>query len=425
MKFIRGHILEILLGIISFILLLLMVLPYLSGYKIQSDYSQLIKLFSKGNALSFEVISYERHWFKSDAMLIVKDQERNVLFEFSHQIIHGPLYLGLVLDGHSPFVNMVIKGGASLDKLPSEIYSVFLEPENQVNINAYVGFNSDIVAKFSILEANINNELHTKLNQKIELNLQYDSQNSHYKGEVLIPRLASNDETFFELENFTLNFDEQYNNKVASGDVVLSFDLLKLKLNSRILDFRKVSARFENSIVNELLDVGFDINVSKINLFNEQINSLSFGLEAEKFNLQFMDQMHVGFNGYVFQSLKIKPFDLYTEHGVFSAHAVIKSNLDDTVIPKNFFSDKSTSLEAVLSMSLLRRIYEVVSLNSVVPMKNVDAFVKKIFELKYVDRDLSRVRLKVSAMNNVFIVNDVKTDFDHLRDEIMSSVLPN
>lgn len=425
MEYIRGYLLEILLGIISFILLLLMVLPYLSGYTIQSDYSQLIKLFSKDKALSFEVISYERHWFKSDAMLIVKDEERNVLFEFNHQIIHGPLYLGLILDGRSPFVNMVIKGGASLDKLPSEIYSVFLEPENQVYINAYVGFNSDIVANVSISEVNIKNEPHARLNQKIKLNLQYDSQNSHYKGEVSIPKLLSNNKSFFELENFILNFDEQYKDKVASGDVVLSFDLLKLKLNSRILDFRKVSARFENSIVNELLDVDLDINVSKINLFNEQINSLSFGLEAEKIDLKFIDQRLVDFNRYVFQSLKITPFDLYTEHGVFSAHAVIKNNPDDVVTPKNFFSDKSSSMEAALSMNLLRRIYEVVSLNSNIPMKNVDAFIKKMFELKYVDRHLNRVKVKVSAMNNVFIINDVKTDFDHLRDEIMSSVLPN
>ena len=438
MNIIRDYLLEIVLAIVSFILLLLLVLPYFSGYKIQSDYSGLINSVSQNTGLSFEVVEFQRHWFRSDARLLVKDKRHQALFEFKHQIIHGPLYLGLLLEGRSPLVNMVIKGTISPDNIQQGLFSKVLLSSQPVQVKAYIGFNNDAVA--SILMPAINDKVAgvTYQTEKFNVDLQYYPDESRFKGEISIPALISYDQSRLELEDFILNFDEVITNDGFSGDIVLSFGLLKFISKQRVIDFRKVSARFKNAMKNNSLDMGVDINVSKINLFNEQINSLSFGLLVNKLNLTRVKEDFVffknsatisddelDFSRYEYESLKIDPFNFYSEHGTFLVSMMLKTNGNNFVKNTNYFSDKDAELDVSLSLGLFKRVYEIISSNTSVSLQQFNLFARKMLKLNYMTRNLDKLKVNIFAKDDVFVINDQKVNFNDLSNNFMSNVFLN
>lgn len=350
MNVFRDYWLEIALAVVSVFLLLLSVLPYFSGYIIQADYSNLVKKISNGTDFSFEVVSYERHWFRSDAKLIVKNADQEALFEFNHQIIHGPLYLGLILEGQSPFVNMVIQGNMLPKNIPDDYVFTTISSEFIVQIKAYVAFNGDVYANLSIPENKVIKTLVVTEAKKIDFDLYYTEHENRYKGEIHIPELLSSGKSFFELENLILSFDEVYKNNVIVGDLVLSFDLMKLKVKSRIIDFRRVSARFEHSMDKSLLDLDVDLKMSKINLFNEQVNSLSLDLGLNDFNLLQVNEFGMELDKYTFTSFSVKSLNFYSEHGAYAMNAQIKRKEVDSMISSNYFSDKQSDVEVSLNL---------------------------------------------------------------------------
>ena len=425
MSVFRDYWLEIVLAVVSVFLLLLSVLPYFSGYIIQADYSHLVKKISNGTDFSFEVVSYERHWFRSDAKLIVKNADQATLFEFNHQIIHGPLYLGLLLEGRSPFVNMVIKGSMLPKNMTDDYVFRIVSSEIMVHIKAYVAFNGDVYANLSIPESKVNKNLVVAETKKIDFDLYYTEHENRYKGEIHIPELLSSDQSFFELENLILSFDEVYKNNAIVGDLVLSFDLMKLKVKSRIIDFRRVSARFEHSLGKSLLDLDVDLKMSKINLFNEQVNSLSLSLGLNDFNLLQVNEFGVELEKYAFTSFSVKSLNFYSEHGTYAMNAQVKRKEADPIVALNYFSDKRSDVEVSLNLKLFRRIYEIVSSNIDVSTQNVNVFLRSMLKLKYLNLHLDKMKVKISGDNDIFIINDKKTDLDHLTENFMSNILIN
>ncbi len=425
MNVLRDYLLEIILAIVFVFLLLVSVLPYFSGYKIQADYSDLIKTISNGTDFTFEVVSYERHWFRSDAKLVVKNVDKNILFEFKHQIIHGPLYLGLMLEGRLPFVNMVIQGDVLPKNVTDDYIVTALSSRFIVQMKAYVSFNGDVYANLSIPTKKVNKASVVTQAKKIDFELHYTERENRYKGEIHIPELLTYEHSFFELENLILSFDEVYKNDAVIGDLVVSFDLMKLKVKSRIIDFRKVSARFEHTIDKGLLDLDVNLNASKINLFNEQVNSLSLSLGLNDFDPFQINELGMSLDKYTFSSFSVKPLNFYSEHGTYAMTAQLNRKESASVDPLNYFSDKQSEIEVSINLKLFRRIYEIISSNIGVSTKNVDVFLRSMLKLKYLDLHLDKMKVKISGKNNIFTINDKKTDLDHLTDNFMSNILLN
>ncbi|MCK5336520.1 MAG: hypothetical protein KAQ67_10175, partial [Gammaproteobacteria bacterium] len=268
--------------------------------------------------------------------------------------------------------------------------------------------------------------------------LQYYSDESRFKGEISIPALISYDQSRLELEDFILNFDEVITNDGFSGDIVLSFGLLKFISKQRVIDFRKVSARFKNAMKNNSLDMGVDINVSKINLFNEQINSLSFGLLVNKLDLTRLNEDFVffknsatisddefDFSRYEYESLKIDPFNFYSEHGTFLVSMMLKTNGNNFVKNTNYFSDKDAELDVSLSLGLFKRVYEIISSNTSVSLQQFNLFARKMLKLNYMTRNLDKLKVNISAKDDVFVINDQKVNFNDLSNNFMSNVFLN
>lgn len=425
MNVFRDYLLEIVLAVISIFLLLLSILPYFSGYKIQADYSDFVKTISNGTGLSFEVVAYERHWFRSDAKLIVKNGDKNILFEFVHQIIHGPFYIGLIFEGQSPFVNMVIQGDIHPKDILDDYFSKTKFTELIVNMKAHVAFNGDVYANLSIPETKANKALVFPNAKKIDFDMYYTAHENRYKGEIFVSEILPSEQLFFELENLILSFDEIYEKGVIVGDLVLSFDLMKLKVKNRIIDFRKVSARFEHSIDKSLLDLDVDLKISEINLFNEQVNGLSLDLGLNDFSLLQVNRFGMKLDKYAFSSFSVNPLNFYSEHGAYAMTAQVKKKELSSMVPLNYFSDKKSDIDVDLNLRLFRRMYEIVSSNFDVSTENVNVFLRSMLKLKYLNLHLDKMKVKISGENNIFFINDKKTDLDNLTENFMSNILLN
>ena len=101
---------EILLWIMVLLLVVIAVSPIALGFKIKDDYTAMVQKMSEMMQADVQVVSYERGFFSSDVMLETRIPNYPLTLQFKEEVIHGPLYLGLLNQGKSPLVAAVVKG---------------------------------------------------------------------------------------------------------------------------------------------------------------------------------------------------------------------------------------------------------------------------------------------------------------------------
>jgi len=433
MKILRDYLLEIILAIISFSLLLLLLLPYFSGYKIQTDYADALATLSKSTGLSLETVSYQRHWFSSDARTIAKNSRQEIVFDAVHEIVHGPLYLGLILQGRSPVINMMLKGHVIMARpvKESEQYAVFLNSLAPVTLSAYMDYDGDAVISLEASAKDAKKEGSGQFHiETVNLDMEYIASSDQLKGEINISELSFYGKQFVELENLMLGFEQTLLSN-QTGDMVLSFSSLKFKHLQRIVDLRKVSARIKRSVNAGLHDLGFDLNVSKLNVFNEQINNFSLrmlvnGLDATW--LSFLNRerdLVSSLKDQVFSSISIKPLNFFSEHGAMKSELVLTTESDSASDNEEFWSNKSLSFNAELTPAVFRRIYELSSDYSESEKNSFDVFKKRLFKLNYIDNSLGKVNINISGKNKNFVVNNHSLSYEKLSNTLEYSVFRN
>jgi len=433
MKILRDYLLEIILAIISFSLLLLLLLPYFSGYKIQTDYSDALTTLSKSAGLSLETVSYQRNWFSSNARLIAKNSRQEIVFEVIQEIVHGPLYLGLILQGRSPVVNMVVKGHFIMAEpvQGSEQYAVFLSSLSPVTLSAYMDYDGDAVISLQASGNTTKKEDSSQFQIKtVSLDMEYTASSDQLEGELIIPELSFYGKQFVELENLMFGFEQVFlANK--SGDMVLSFSSLKFKHLQRIVDLRKVSARIKRSVNAGLHDLGFDLNVSKLNVFNEQVNNLSLRMLVSGLDLTGVSfftresNLASSLKDQMFSLIRIKPFSFFSEHGAMRSELSLTTEVDQVSDNEEFWSNKSLSLNAELTPAVFRRIYELSSDYSESEKNSFDVFKNRLYKLNYIDNSLGKVKINISGKNKNFVVNNHSLSYEKLSNTLESSVFRN
>ena len=101
--------LELGLWLIALLMLFLVLSPYAIGLLVRQDYPRMLQNVARSLQGEVNIVQYEQGYFKSTIRYqLVFSSEAT--FEFSEEIIHGPLYLGLINQGHSPFVAAVVQG---------------------------------------------------------------------------------------------------------------------------------------------------------------------------------------------------------------------------------------------------------------------------------------------------------------------------
>lgn len=101
---------EIFLWTLVFLLILISLTPVALGFKVKSDFHSLVEQASTFYQMDIEVQDYSQGAYSSDATLVIRMPELNDSIKIHHEIIHGPVYTGLISQGRSPFVVAVTRG---------------------------------------------------------------------------------------------------------------------------------------------------------------------------------------------------------------------------------------------------------------------------------------------------------------------------
>ena len=436
MKRIGDYLLEAVLAILAIFVMILIIAPYFFGYSMQSDYKTRLQELSTNTEFTYEVISYNRNWFNTDADLLVKNKENQVLFYLRQQIIHGPLYLGLLLKGDSPWVNMVIKGRVLFDKKDNTIFSKLFSANNAVIIDGVVRFNDDVI--FEVIIPEIDSKLNGDIYKLSDMNLDihYSSDSNRFLGEFSIPDLMINYSGLFEIKDLILSFNQAISGSDITGDLVISFDVIKFNVKKYLFDIRQFSSRLKNEKTSNIISADLDLKVSKINLFNQQMNSLSLdvsanGLEYNVLKNKFLavvndsqDQFSdISISDYHYQSVVINRFDFFTEHGGFASNLSLKSEISDLDVDKNYFSDKDVSLNVSAGDVLLKKIYQLIVMAYQNTKFNTSKdFVDSLLSMKYIENINNKYKFSLRNKDGKFLVNDFFVSYDELTKNLSSSV---
>ena len=436
MKAIKNYIFEILLAVISLCLLVLLVAPYWFGYQMQASYENIIESFSENTGYSYEVVSFDRGWFSTEADLLVKTPENQSLFYFRHQIIHGPVYLGLMLDGDSPFVNLVINGqllsASGSDHLLAKLirnneYPVRVKMAQRMNDDALVEFDiPDISQKISGVMYKL---------EEAKLDFDYLAELGRFQGELKLKSLAIQNQSAIEISQLILNFNQLLTSDSFAGDFVVSLDGLKLKLFEQLTSFRQVSSRIKNKKQANLMDLDIDLNTSTINAFNEQINSLSLGIgfssiyyelfKTQFFKVLYFSEQDSAFDFNFFEQVKINPFSFFSEHGSFTSNLELNANKPVSGKQQDFYHRYNTQFNLEVTDMLLKRIYEILTTSLDVKMNNVSVFVDKMQQQNYLEKHSNKYTIRLQSKDDKYLINDLLIPYQDFDTNISNAIFTN
>jgi len=417
MKAIKDYLFEIFLAIISVCLLLLLVAPYWFGYQMQSSYEKLIGSISSNSNYSYEVVEFDRSWFSTHADLLIKSAANQPMFYFRHQIIHGPVYLGLMLEGKSPFVGLFIQGQLlSIPESNHLLPQLFDNKNDPVRIEAVVKINDDAFLEFNIPDVYKTISTSQYKVSGSALTLEYFSLANRFIGELKVDEFLVQGGSVIELSQLLLNFDQAVMQGSVAGDLVVSLDSLKLKLMDQLTSFMQLSARIKNKKTNSLMDLDIDVNAAKINAFNEQLNSLSLGVKLSSvyydlFAGQIEDQIYSDVekpvDWHVFDLLEVKPFSFFSEHGAFSSSLQLKSIASGNTDAIDFYHRYNTQLNVEVSDILLKRLYEIVISTFDTHKNDASLFINKMQQVNYLERNANKLLLRLQSKDGKYLINDL------------------
>lgn len=434
MKLFRDYFYEMILAVISFILLILLIAPYWFGYKMQTDYEIVLKSLSDNTDYSYEVISFQRGWFSTDADLLVKNSSNESLFYLKHQIIHGPVYLGLLLEGNSPIVSMVIKGVVIPFANKDNLFSALFADTNRIGVHAVIHSNTDAVLTLNVPDINQNIGT-TKYELKdFDFILKYFSDSNRYQGELNSKQIKVVGASVFDVSNLILSFDQIITKDNFDGDLVLSFSSMKTKLAGQMLDIKQLSSRLRNNKASNLIGLDVDTNASVINIFNEQINGLSLGIEMSGVEYSYIrdkvvrmiagdadENLSVADDYSFFTAINIEPFNFITEHGSFSSKLLLTNTQATSNLESRYFMKVKPTLELVVGDTLLKRIYEIIVNKYNFNATKANQFIHSMIKINYLEKNSNKFQLRLSNKEEKFMVNDLLVDHDDLKSSFSSA----
>ena len=434
MKLFKEYFYEMILIVISFFLLALLIAPYWFGYKMQTNYEDVLKSLSDYTDYSYEVISFRRGWFSTDADLLVKNSSSEALFYLKHQIIHGPVYLGLLLEGKSPIVSMVIKGDVISAANSDNVFFTLFQDTQRIGVHAVIYSNDDAVLTLNVPDVNksigtMNYEL-----ENIAFKLKYFSGSNQYQGELSSKKIKLVGASVFDISNLILSFDQTINNDNLDGDLVLSFSSLKTKLAEQMLDIKQLSLRLRNKKTSNLLGLDIDTNASVINIFNEQINGLSLGMKMSGVEYSYLKDKVFGvfadnadkkssapYDYIFFSTLNIETFDFITEHGSFSSKLTLTQNPEASDEEDRYFMNVKPSLDLIVGDTLFKRIYEIVVNKYNFNAEKANKFIHSMLKVNYLEKNSNKYQLRLSNKEEKLMVNDLLINHDDLKNNLSSA----
>jgi len=288
---------EILIWFIVFLLLLLVVSPFALGFKIRNDYSAMVSSLSDIMQADVHILSYDRGFFTSDAVLELRLPNTLSAIQFREHIIHGPVYLGLLNQGESPLVAAVINGQLlPNDEYRAEAKKIFANKAPLV-YQSIIDYNGDVVSEGYIPPVNTTIEEDTGAlviqSSGMVFKSSYSTAQQTMSGDSSMPEFNfSTEQSSFSAENLKLNFSAHMgNNGLLMGDSNLSLSKLDLQSEHEQFAMHDLRLRSVTSEVGQLVNSLVQINAREIYASNERFGPATLNMAVNGLNASSLKKL--------------------------------------------------------------------------------------------------------------------------------------
>ncbi len=274
---------EIFLYLLVFLFVLVALAPYAIGFKVKSDYTQLVNDLAQGLQLDLEIDNYEQGFFTSESRLRFSIDGTAESIYINETIIHGPLYLGLLSQGRSPFVAAVINGELEADNTDDIATALFAgeKPLVYQNIVDFTG-NVDSQAYVPAMSHTVMDESGPGQMQTsgMIINQTYIPAQKMLKGDASVPsfRMHSN-ELNLTANHMEFSFSGEIgSSSLMTGDSVVSIGLLDVDSGDSQFAMRDMTLQSVSSEAGDLLNSGAKLAIREILASNHKFGPLNMNI---------------------------------------------------------------------------------------------------------------------------------------------------
>ena len=288
---------EILIWIFVLLLVVVVASPFALGFKIKTDYSALTQKISDMMQIDLSIVKYDRGYFSSDVTMDVQIPGVPASFQFKEKIIHGPVYLGLINQGKSPFVAAVIKG----ELLPAEGFEELIEHtfsgqsalvyQNIIDFAGNVESESYMPSVSTVIEQDTGPLI--VQSSGVLIAEYYSALEEKLSGEMSLKKfLLSSDDITMDINNLNVSFSGMMGaNDLLMGDSVLSFDKLNMQSTVEQFTLRNFSVSSVSSEVGALINSQVRVNAQELLLSNQKLGPIIFALGINGLNAGSINQL--------------------------------------------------------------------------------------------------------------------------------------
>lgn len=288
---------EVILWLFVVLLILLALAPFGLGFKVKSDYSKLISQFSQNLQLDIQIVQYEQGVFSSNAVIALQLPDMPEQIRFKEEIIHGPVYFGLLTQGKSPLVAAVIKGELDISSTQKEMVRQIFAGNNPLVYQAIISFTGDVDTQAYVPAINTTFEDEfgpvTIQSSGIIINQNFSSLMSEIKGDANIPVFKIQSQLYsVNAESFNMSFSGAMGkNQIIIGDSVASFKLLDIDSGEDQFAIRDFTVRSVTSETGALINSGAQISAREILASNQKFGPVSLNLSLNGLNAQSLTEI--------------------------------------------------------------------------------------------------------------------------------------
>lgn len=288
---------EIILWLFVVLFILLAVAPFGLGFKVKSDYSKLISQFSQNLQLDIQIVQYEQGVFSSTAIIALKLPEMPEQIRFKEEIVHGPVYFGLLTQGKSPLVAAVIKGELDISSTQKEMVRQIFAGNNPLVYQAIISFTGNVEAQAYVPAINTTFEDEfgpvTIQSSGIIINQDFSSLMNEVKGDANIPVFKIQSQLYsVNAEGFNMSFSGAMGkNQIIIGDSVASFKLLDIDSGEDQFAIRDFTIRSVTSETGALINSGAQISAREILASNQKFGPVTLNLSLNGLNAQSLTEI--------------------------------------------------------------------------------------------------------------------------------------
>ncbi len=290
-------IVEIILWFTALILILLSLTPYALGFKIKSDYAAMVTEFSELTQADFKIIKYDQGFFSSTAVIALTLPDMPQQLQFKENIIHGPVYFGLLAQGRSPLVAAVVKGEMDIDPSQQKMVRKIFGSKNPLVYQTTIDFSGNLDSQFYVPSVNTHfeDESGTVYIQSsgVVMNQQYSMQTGMTQGELKMPAFKMKSElSSVHAESISMSFSGTMGgNEILIGDTVVSLNLLDIDSDEEQFAMRDLVVRSETSESAGLLNSGTRITVRELLASNQKFGPVVFDINLNGINAESLTKI--------------------------------------------------------------------------------------------------------------------------------------